>query len=187
VESAKDLPWTILRPGGVYGPGDVDYFNLFREVERGRNVFFGNKGRWFSALYVDDMVSALFAAATQPAAVGQGFFVCDNDPVTWERFQRAIVEVSGRRVRTLNLPEAFVGLAALGGELATRLDGKARLFNRQKAKMGAQEAWTCRSDAIRSALGWQHEYPLERGVRAALDWYRREGWIERGSPQPSRA
>lgn len=179
VEAAKELPWTMVRPGGVYGPGDIDYFELFREVERGRNVFFGNKGRWFSAIYADDLVGALFAAATHPAAVGRGFFVCDNAPVTWERFQQAIVEASGRRVRTLNLPEAFVGLAAIGGEIATRIDGKARLFNRQKAKMGAQEAWTCKSDAIREALGWTHEYPLHRGVRAALDWYRKEGWFSR--------
>ena len=43
--------------------------------------------------------------------------------------------------------------------------------------MGAQEAWTCRSDTIRSAIGWKHDYPLDRGVRAALDWYRREKWM----------
>ena len=177
VEAAKDLPCTILRPGGVYGPGDVDYYNLFREVERGRNVFFGNRNRWFSAIYVDDLLAALLAAATHPAAVGQGFFVCDNQPITWERFQQAIVDASGRRVRTLDLPEALVNLAAVGGELATRFDGKPRLFNRQKAKMGAQDAWTCKSDAIRGALGWTHEYPLDRGVRTALDWYRKEKWV----------
>ncbi|AKT41498.1 NAD-dependent epimerase/dehydratase family protein [Chondromyces crocatus] len=177
VEAAKELPWTILRPGGVYGPGDVDYFNLFREASQGRNVFFGNRNRWFSAVYVDDMVSAMLAAASHPGAVQQGFFVCDNEPLTWERFQQAIVDASGRRVRTLNLPEALVSLAAVGGELATRFDGKPRLFNRQKAKMGAQEAWTCRSDALRSVLGWNHEFGLERGIRAAFDWYRQEKWI----------
>src|SRR6185436_20924643 len=40
VEAMGDsLPWTIIRPAGVYGPRDADYFNLFREVEKGRNVF----------------------------------------------------------------------------------------------------------------------------------------------------
>lgn len=178
VESVGDrLPWTILRPGGVYGPGDVDYFELFKEVSRGRNVFFGNRKRWFSAIYVDDFVSATLAATTHQAAVGRGFFVCDNTPITWERFQGAIVEAAGRRVLTLDLPEALVSVAAVGGELATKLDGKPRLFNRQKAKMGAQEAWTCKSDAIRSALGWSHAFPVDRGVREALAWYRREGWV----------
>lgn len=171
------VPWTIVRPGGVYGPGDVDYFNLFREVEKGRNVFFGNRKRWFSAVYVDDLVEAILTCATHENTAGQGFFVCDNHPVTWETFQEAIVAVSGRKVRTLDLPEALVSLAAVGGELATRFDKKPRLFNRQKAKMGAQDAWTCRSDALRAATGWASKVPLSEGVKRALDWYRREKWV----------
>jgi nucleoside-diphosphate-sugar epimerase len=177
VEVRRDLPWTILRPGGVYGPGDVDYFELFKEISRGRNVFFGNRKRWFSAVYVDDLVDAVIASATNDAAVGKGFFVCDGVPITWERFQGAIVEVAGRKVRDIDLPEFLTSIAAVSGELATRVDGKPRLFNRQKAKMGAQGAWTCRSDAIRTALGWKSEFPVARGAREALEWYRREGWI----------
>ena len=178
VERAGEvIPWTILRPGGVYGPGDVDYFNLFREVERGRNVFFGNKNRWFSGIYVDDLVSATLASASHEGAKGRGFFVCDNEPVTWERFQGAIVEASGRRVLTVDLPEMLVDVAAFGGEIATRFDKKPRLFNRQKAKMGAQEAWTCKSDALRAATGWRSSVGLHEGVRRALEWYRREKWV----------
>jgi nucleoside-diphosphate-sugar epimerase len=177
VEASRDLRWTILRPGGVYGPGDVDYFQLFKEISRGRNVFFGNRKRWFSAIYVDDLVSACLVCATHDGAIRRGFFVDDGYPVTWERFQAAIVEVAGRRVRDIDLPEFLVSIAALGGELATKIDGKPRLFNRQKAKMAAQEAWTCRNDALREATGWTPAYPLARGVRETMDWYRREGHI----------
>src|SRR5690606_6729929 len=112
-----ELPWTILRPGGVYGPGDVDYFNLFREVEKGRNVFFGNRDRWFSAVYVDDCVRAIVGAAMADTTKGKGYFVCDGRPVTWGQFQQAIVEASGRRVRTIHLPEVLVDIAATFGEL----------------------------------------------------------------------
>lgn len=178
IESAGGrLAWTILRPGGVYGPGDVDYFELFKEISRGRNVFFGNRKRWFSAIYVDDFVAATLAAMTHENAIGKGFFVCDDSPLTWERFQAAIVEASGRKVMELNLPEFLTSVAAFGGELATRVDGKPRLFNRQKAKMGAQDAWTCRSTALREATGWKHEYDVARGTREALEWYRRERWV----------
>ncbi|MCU0691303.1 MAG: NAD-dependent epimerase/dehydratase family protein, partial [Polyangiaceae bacterium] len=121
VEAERDIAWTILRPGGVYGPGDVDYFELFKQVERGFDVYFGNRKRWFSAVYVDDMVSAALMSATESATAGKGFFVCDGVPVTWEVFQRAIVEASGRRVRTLDLPGFLVDLAAHGGELLTKL------------------------------------------------------------------
>lgn len=171
------LPWTIIRPSGVYGPGDADYFNLFKEIAGGRNVFFGNRERWFSAVYVDDCVRAIVGAALAESAIGKGYFVCDGRPITWGEFQQAIVEAHGKKVLTLNLPEALVGVAALGGELATRVDGKPRLFNRQKAKMGAQAAWTCTHDAAREDFGYVPEVPVEEGVARAYRWYREHGWM----------
>lgn len=171
------LRFTIVRPGGVYGPGDVDYFNLFREVESGRNVFFGNHDRLFSAIYVDDLIDAILVAATSDAAVGRGYFADDGRIVTWGEFQKAIVAASGRRALTLHLPEVLVSVAAAGGELATRIDGKPRLFNRQKAKMGAQEAWTSTSEALRADTGWSSRVPMEEGVRRAFEWYRAEKWL----------
>lgn len=172
-----EVPWTIIRPSGVYGPGDGDYFNLFKEVEGGRNVFFGNRERWFSAVYIDDCVRAIVDAATNDAAIGKGYFLDDGRPVTWGEFQQAIVKASGKRVMNLNLPEFLVSVAALGGELATKVDKKPRLFNRQKAIMGAQDAWTCSSDAAGEDFGYEPEVDLDEGVKRALAWYREEGWL----------
>jgi len=176
-EAADDIPWTTIRPSGVYGPGDVDYFNLFREVHKGRNAYFGNEHRWFSAVYVDDCVRAIVAAACSDDTTSRGYFICDGVPVTWGTFQQTIVDASERRVRTMKLPEFLVGAAAIGGELMTKLDGKPRLFNRQKAKMGAQEAWTCRHGAARADFGYQPKVALEQGVRSALSWYRENDWL----------
>ena len=182
VEAAgSSIPWTILRPGGVYGPGDADYFNLFLQVARGLNVFFGNRKRWFSAVYADDLVDASILAADHPGAVGEGFFVSDGEPVTWECFQSTIVtafqETGKRKAWDLDLPEAFVSIAAAGGELATRFDHKPRLFNKQKAKMGAQEAWTCEVGKIKERLGFEAAVKVDEGVRRSLDWYRGEKWL----------
>ncbi len=171
------LPWTILRPAGVYGPGDADYFELFKTVTRGLNVFFGNRDRWFSAVYVDDLVRVALDAAERDATRGKGYFVCDGAPLTWGDFQEHIVRASGRRVRTLDLPELLVDVAAFGGELLTRLDGKPRLFNRQKALMGAQEAWTCQSDALRADAGYLPTVGVAEGVARTLAWYRAERWL----------
>jgi nucleoside-diphosphate-sugar epimerase len=177
VEACKDVPWTIVRPSGVYGPGDVDYFNLFREVAKGRNVFFGNRDRSMSVVYVDDVIDATLLCATHEKSVGKGYFLADGKVITWETFQDAIIAASGRRVRTLNLPEFLVTGAALLGEAATRLDKKPRLFNRQKAIMGAQEAWTCSHEAIASDLGFTAKVGVDEGCKRAFEWYRKEKWL----------
>ena len=172
-----DLRWTILRPGGVYGPGDGDFFALFREASKGRNVFYGNRKRLSSVVYVDDLVRACVNCTKTDASLSKGYFICDGEPITWENFQQLIVDSAGRRVFSLDLPEFLVGVAALGGEIATKIDKKPRLFNRQKAKMGAQEAWTCVHDAAREDFGYEPEVPVREGVKRAFAWYREHGWL----------
>lgn len=176
---ASGVPYTILRPGGVYGPGDVDYFNLFKSAAQGWNVYFGNRKRAFSKIFVTDMVELTLAAAFHPRTENRAYFVCDGAPVTWEAFQTAIAARADRPVRDLDLPGGLVGLAALGGELMSTLDKKPRLFNRQKAAMGRAEAWTCDPSALFTDVGRRAEVDLEAGVEEAWAWYRREGWVPR--------
>jgi nucleoside-diphosphate-sugar epimerase len=175
-EESGGIPWTILRPSGVYGPGDVDYFNLFKSAMRGWNVFFGNRNRCMSIIYVDDCVRGTLMAAQHENSVGKGYFLTNDEQVTWEQFQSEVLQVVDRRVRTLDLPEQLVSIAALGGELASRIDRKPRLFNLQKAKMGAQQAWTCVGDAARTDFGFSADVDLVEGIRRTHDWYLANDW-----------
>lgn len=172
-----DLPWTIIRPPTVYGPRDVDAYQLFKLAWQRLNVFYGNHDRYLSAVYVDDLVAGIRQAATHEATRGRGYFLCDGRPMTWAEFQQYIVEVSGRRALKLLLPAFLLDVSAVFGELMTRIDGKPRLFNRQKAKLGHQLAWTCRHDAAREDFGYRPSVDVSEGVRRTFDWYRAEGWL----------
>jgi len=175
-EESGGIPWTILRPSGVYGPGDVDYFNLFKSAMRGWNVFFGNRNRCMSIIYVDDCVRGTLMAAQHENSVGKGYFLTNDEQVTWEQFQSEVLQVVDRRVRTLDLPEQLGLIAALGGELASRIDRKPRLLNLQKAKMGAQQAWSCVGDAARTDFGFSADVDLVEGIRRTHDWYLANDW-----------
>lgn len=169
--------WTIVRPSAVYGPADVDSFELFKLAKQGLNVFYGNRHKLGSWIYVDDLVDVILLAATHPAAKGQGYVVDDGVPLTWDRAQAMIFDAFGKKPRTLMLPGALVSVAAVFGEAATKIDGKPRLFNRQKAIMGAQEAWTCDSAKLRKELGWSPKVQFADGAKRALEWYRAEKWL----------
>jgi len=173
------VKWTILRPGGVYGPGDVDYFNLFREVSNGRNVFFGNRDKWQSVIFVDDLIDAILLATHKPEAIGKGYLISDDNHLTWGQFQGQMVELSGRKAMTLNLPAFLVDIAAFFGELLSRIDGKPRLFNRQKAIMGAQDAWLCTAAAAKRDLGFTPKVHVRDGIERSFKWYRENGWLRK--------
>lgn len=170
------VPFTIVRPSGVYGPADVDFLELFRAANKRVNLFFGNRGKWMSVIYVDDCVRAILEAAEHPATEGRGYFLTDDVPTTWGAFQQLIVEAMPHRVFDVNLPAQLVTLAAHGGELLTRFDGKARLMNRQKAIMGAQRAWLVSGEAATRDFGFRAEVGHREGIRRTDEWYRAEGW-----------
>lgn len=175
-QESSGVPWTIVRPPGVYGPGDVDYFNLFQSAALGWSLFFGNRHRCMSLIYVDDCIRGIAQAAQDARTVGKGYFLAGDDQVTWEQLQAEITRVVGRPVRTVDLPEQLLLLAALGGEIATQIDKKPRLLNLQKARMGAQQAWTCVADAARRDFGFAPEVSLAEGVRRTHAWYVANGW-----------
>jgi nucleoside-diphosphate-sugar epimerase len=177
----EDIPSTIIRPAAVFGPRDVDYFNLFDGAHRGFDLYFGNADKPKSAIYVADLVEAILRGAVTERAVGRSYFIAHPEIVTWRQFQSWIVEATPRkRAWAIDFPSVMVDLAALGGEVLTRIDGKPRLFNRQKAIMGAQEAWTCAVDRAHEELEFVSTTPLRDAVHATAEWYRREGWIRAG-------
>lgn len=178
LESAGDeVAWTMIRPPTIYGPGDVDNLELFKLARRGLNLYYGNRDRHMSALYVDDLVRGIRKAAAHDATRGKGYFLCDGQPRTWGDYQRQVVAATGKNALELDLPEVFVDVAAVFGELATKLDRKPRLFNRQKALMGKQLAWTCAHDNARADFGYQPQVSVEDGMQRTFEWYRERGWI----------
>ena len=44
-EHPANVPWTIVRPSAVYGPGDGDFLTLFRQAAHGVGVYPGSRAR----------------------------------------------------------------------------------------------------------------------------------------------
>ncbi|MGB5312523.1 MAG: NAD(P)-dependent oxidoreductase [Polyangiales bacterium] len=177
------VAWTIVRPCAVYGPGDVDHFTLFQGAMLGVNLFYGNRRRLMSWIYVDDCVRGILESATHTNSAGKGYFLTNDVQLTWDQFQTEIATAVGRRVRTVDLPEALMWASAFAGEIATRIDHKPRLMNLQKARLGVQEAWTCSGDAARRDFGFSATVELPEGIRRTHEWYLENGWYKSLDPR----
>lgn len=178
LESTRAFPWTIVRPGGVYGPGDREYFLLFKSaIKQHIDLYFGNEERAWSGIYVDDCVRGIVMSALTAASNHQGYFLCDSWPTTWGKFQKQIVRISNSKVVTLRLPGAVLHIAALGGELLTKIDKKPHLFNKQKALMGVQEAWTCSGEKATQDFGFTAAIDHPEGIKRTIAWYQTNGWL----------
>lgn len=182
-QESAEVPWSIVRPCAVYGPGDVDHFTLFQGAMLGVNLFYGNRDRCMSWIYVDDCVRGILEAARHEQSVGKGYFLTSDVQLTWDQFQSEIAKAVGRPVRDLDLPEQLLWVTAVAGEVATMIDKKPRLFNLQKARLGSQQAWTCSGDAARRDFGFTAEVELAEGIRRTHEWYAANDWYQSLDPK----
>lgn len=88
----RGLPVVILRPAIVYGPYSFWSTKLVANLRAGK-VALIDKGRGAcNTTHVDNLIDATFLALENEAAIGETFFVTDDERITWSDFIRAHVE-----------------------------------------------------------------------------------------------
>ncbi len=177
VRYRDSLPITIVRPSSVYGPGDRDFLNLFKQERRRVALRVVPRDHQLSLVHVRDLVRALMLAAERPVAVGRTYFVSDETPVSWGELYDTIDDLVGRKPIAIRLPSPLLRLAARGGDVVSAITGRPLLANRNKAALARPRWWLCDSSRARDELGWRAEVPLLDGLRETYTWYVESRWL----------
>lgn len=172
--AASPLDWTIVRPPGVYGPGDRDLLAVFRMVARGLAIVPGD-GR-FSLIEVSDLARALLALCA--GGGGGATFEIDDGGGGYSHAElaRAIGVAVGRRPRLIRLPS---GILALGAAVDTAIAWTRRRLPRlsfDRARYLAHSDWVVAGCGVAAAT-WAPAVPLAQGLAATVAWYRAAGWL----------
>ena len=172
VVTASALDWTIVRPPGVYGPGDMEQRDLFRAARRTGVVPIPPRGR-LSIIHVADLARLLLALAEAPGD-GAVYEASDGHPLSYADFARAIGAAVGRRAVPLPLPAALLRTAA-------RAD---RLLRGRKAKLTADRVaymvhpdWTADPAKAPPPALWQPQIAAAGGLAETARWYRAHGLL----------
>lgn len=170
------LRWTILRPGGVYGPGDRAMLPLFAFARWGVLPLVGRATAAYTFVYVDDLVRAIVAALDAPAKQDT-LFVGHAQPVASRALLEDIRLVLGRGAVIVPIPMILTRLAALGGDLGGALLGRPLTINSSRYVELVSEGFVCRVDRLREQLGIVAEVGLRTGLTRTVEWYRKQGWL----------
>ena len=177
--AASGLDWVIVRPPGVYGPGDREMLDIYRLAARGWALVPG-RGR-FSLMHADDLARALLALAHGgPSRVtveiddGAGAATNGYDHAG---FARAVGVAVGRPVRLVPVPAVGLGAAAaVATALAWMEDQRPRLtFDR--ARYLAHPDWVAKGGNAAIAGVWQPRTALAEGLADTVAGYRAKGWL----------
>lgn len=162
------VPVTIVRPPIVYGPGDREFLGTLVPTARlGVLPTTRPAAKRYSLIHVDDLCTALIAAATGPCGV---YFVSDGVEHRWEDICAALATALGTtRPVMVPVPEPVLLLAAAAAQLIGRLTGNVPIVNLDKVREARCAAWTCAPERAERILGFRAAIPLEVGLAQAVN------------------
>ncbi len=170
----RNLPYVIVRPGAVFGPGrrdlsgrvGIDTFGFFIQIG-GSNVL--------PLTFVDNCAEAIVLAGITPGVDGEIFNVVDDELLTGRQFLKAY----RKRLRpffSVRIPY-FVGygISFLWEKYATWSKGQLPpAFNRRRcAAEWKGNRYSNRKLCER--LGWKPRVPMEQAMEAFLAQFERDG------------
>lgn len=167
----------IVRPPVVYGPRDTDVFQLLKSISKGLVVEIAGGERWFSAIYVEDLVRGLLVAARTGAAAGRSYFLTHPKPASWSELAATASAVMQRRARTVRVPAGLAHGVGMCAEVWSRLTGTPGIVSRDKVREARCAAWVCDHRRAAAELGFEASTPLAEGLAKTLAWYKEAGWL----------
>lgn len=173
---ARGLPYTVIRPAAIYGPGDRRLLKVFRMASQPVFVLLGRGRCLYHLIHVEDLADAMIVASEHPAATGEAFICGNPEPVTLERMGRTIAGALGRPFRMIRLPAWPFFLAADVCEAVCRpLKLAPPIYRRRVAFFTKDRAFDTRK--LRDRLGFVPARTNEAGLIETARWYKEHGWL----------
>ena len=167
----------IVRPPVVYGPRDTGVLQMLKPIAKGWALEIAGGERWFSVIYVRDLVEGLIAAARSRAAAGDTYFLSHPDPVSWSDLMSAAARLMHRRPCTLRIPPVVAQAVGLCADIWARSTRRPSILSREKIAEARCEAWICDPSRAARELGFRARTPLEKGLAETLAWCKEAGWL----------
>ncbi len=176
----KEIPglnYIILRPTGVYGPRERDYFLMADSIKKHVDFAVGYTPQIITFIYVRDLVEACLAAMTR-GECGKAYFLSDGQDYDSRAFSDLLQEEMGTKcVLHIKAPVWFLHGVCQVSTWISKLTGKISTLNMDKFQILKQRNWRCDIEPARKDLDFDPQWPLGRGVKEAVAWYKANGWL----------
>ena len=176
-DSNLPFPYTIIRPAAVYGPRDVDFLPLFKQIKAGRGIYPGNKDSYISLIHVSDLVDGILLASTTAAAANNTYFLTNEVAVTWRHVYKAVASALKKSIWEFNIPFPVIAFAGKLGDLYSTVSGTIPILNSKKIELAKPKYWICSPEKAIQELNFSAQVSMLEGMESTYTWYIDQKWI----------
>lgn len=167
-DNAK-IPFTILRPTGVYGPREKDYMMMADSIRKGMDMAVGFKRQEITFVFVKDVVQAVFKSMKSDKTVGKAYFLSDGEVYTSTDFSDLIMaELGKKHVLRMTFPLWVLRLVCAVSDCWMHATGKLSTLNNDHYNILKQRNWRCDITPAKRDFDYSPEWSLADGVKEML-------------------
>jgi len=167
-----NIPYVIVRPGVVYGPGNREISGRLGISRFGFFLHLGGSNR-IPLTYVDNCADAIVLAGLKRRGGGEIFNVVDDDSPTSEEFLK-MYKKNVRHLKSIYLPKAISYFLCYLWERCSNWSG-GRLPSVLNRKRWSAE-WKGNkysNEKLKRLLGWKPKVSLDEGLRRYFEYCRK--------------
>ncbi len=166
----------VVRPVGIYGPGDTRFLKLFRHIYRGNFKMIGKGKALYHLTFVEDLVAGIILAGEKKNINGEIYTLGGNEYLPLDELVNKIGNVLDKKVSGQKIPLIPVYIASWMCEMICRpLRIEPPLFRRRLDFFTKDRAFDI--SKAKKDLGYSPEIALEEGLKRTAEWYKKEGLL----------
>ena len=171
------IPVVIVRPPNILGIHQKELYKVCRLIKKRILPMLGNKEKQTSICFVQDLVKALILVAENERAIGETYFVTDNQVYSWHEILYYIADIQGVLPYVITVPHPVMYTIAFLSEFVSGFTNTVPLISRERVISTRKYYFLIDGSKIRKELGFEPQIQFEDGMREIIDWYRVQGLL----------
>lgn len=166
----------ILRPSGIYGPGEKEILSVFETLKKGIKPYIGNMQRKLQLVHVDDLCLGVYKTIIGETTSGSLYFIAENRAYTMEELMSHFEAAVGKKCFPLVLPASIFKAIAYVSKTLFKLVNATPMLTPEKTRE-LLASWEISTEKAKQEIGFESTIPLAQGAKETYAWYKKEGWL----------
>ncbi|MDZ7724140.1 MAG: NAD-dependent epimerase/dehydratase family protein [candidate division KSB1 bacterium] len=173
----QGLPVTVVRPVGIYGPGDTRMLKMYRMVGNRKFIMFGGGNVYYHLTFVTDTVEGFRLAGESDQAVGQVYIIAGESYTTLNEFAALIADELNVKPPKFRPPVwPLYVVAFLCEKICIPLRIEPPIFRRRAHIFTHDRAFDI--SKAKQELGFHPKVNMKEGIHRTAEWYKQKGYLK---------
>jgi len=172
----NNLPYSIVRPAAIYGPGDRRLLKFFKMAKLPIIPLIGFSKGLYHMIHVEDLVEFIWFTTTTEETLSH-IYICGNPQAnTLKQMLNTIAGHYGKKARFVHVPATPLFMLARAVEfISKKINVEPIIYPRRVAFFTKDRSFD--TSKMNALPDFNYKYSEDVGLKELAAWYQKKNWL----------